>query len=86
MTITCLKWTLGLYRNQAEEICIYLGSDSALAAGLAKLVRGLKRDRQWKLVFMHFENPLLHPGRTMCAKPLIVSKTSGAVIIPRPLL
>ena len=45
-------------------------------------MRGLQRDRQWKLVFMHRENPLLHPSRSMCTTPLTVSKTSGAVIIP----
>ena len=59
-------------------------SDSPSAVGLAKLVRRLKRERQWKLVFMHTENLLLHPSRNLCATPLTFSKTSGAVIIPPP--
>ena len=71
MSLTALKCTLGLYRDQAEEICVYLSSDGATSAGLGKLVRSMKRDRQWKLVFLHPDNPLLHASRSMSRVALL---------------
>ena len=58
---------------------LHLGSNSASAASLAKLVRGLGEDRRWKLVFMHPGNPMLHPSRSVSATTMIGSKTSGAI-------
>ena len=82
ISITALKFTLGLHRDQEEEICIYLSSNSAKAAGLAKSVRAMKRDMQWKIVFLDPGNPLLHPSRMMSPDPLTASRPFCTVIPP----
>ena len=60
------------------------GIQQCINGPLAKHVRGLNHDKQWNLVFMNRENPLLHPNRSMCATPLTDLRACSAVIVPPP--
>ena len=51
--------------DQYFKVMSFLRSDKVKVSGLARLCRGLKKDRAWEIIWMHPENSMVHETRSM---------------------